>query len=147
VIGDIFSVEALIAVSGETQDTLAANLPRLIQLQIFEPQDNGYHFRHGLAQQAVYEELTRLQRQKLHLKTAEYYSHMTESEQVVLIRVNHLLKAGMPTLAMSVVIKAANQAEERGEISLAQELYARGLDIFPDDHDAQQALERLSTAP
>jgi predicted ATPase len=129
------------------QDEIATEnlVKQLVEQQIFEVVDGDrYAFQHGVTQHAVYETLTRFQRQKLHLKIADYFNKQEGIEANILQKVHHTLKAGMLALAVELLTKAAQRAEdEQGDIEQAAELYSKALEIFPDDSNLQEQLARL----
>jgi adenylate cyclase len=119
----------------------AVDNPNVTQ-QLFENSDgNIYRFQHGVTQQAVYEELTRLQRQNFHLKVADMYGE-TDNADTVRKVVHHLQKAGAITRAADYMNKAARRAEEKGDIDQAIENYTISLEIF-QDAAVQEQLNRL----
>lgn len=145
VLGETFSEKALRFVSEiESDAVFAAVLEELLKLQMFEEHiENRYRFRHGVTQQALYEEMTRLQRQKIHLRVADYYTQQEDSEHHLMSAAHHLVKAGALDRARAVVTQAAQRAEGREDLGQAVELYTRGLEIFPDDEFIQEQLARL----
>jgi predicted ATPase len=143
VLEDDFTLDELVFVS-EMSDPEAAHalVEQLLKLQLFEDNlDASYRFQHGVTQQAVYEELTRLQRQKFHLRAADLYG---ESENPNHIRkmVHHLQKAGNPTRAVALITEAAKRAEANGNLDQAIECYTIALEILPDER-TQEQLNRL----
>lgn len=137
---------AYIADLGLPED-VEALIEELLVYQIIEyiPVDQ-YEFKHGVTQQAVYEELTRLQRQKLHLRTAEYFRQYEDALAYSANIVYHLLKAGAAQKAVGFLGEIAEQAATAGEISQAIELYSRAIEIFPDDSTLHARLEQLQQA-
>jgi class 3 adenylate cyclase len=143
VLEDDFTLDELVFVSEMTDlEAVHALVEQLLKLQLFEDnQDGTYRFQHGVTQQAVYEELTRLQRQKFHLRVAGLYG---ESENPDHIRkmVHHLQRAGNPTRAVALITEAAKRAEANGNLDQAVECYTIALEILPDDR-IQEQLNRL----
>lgn len=146
VLGDRFSIEELHYISEEEDiNTLEKIVSSLLEAEFLEDAEPGYiRFRRGVVQRAVYEELPRRQRQIAHTKMAEFYSRLTEDiEQNVAVKVYHLMRCGMPLLAMSVATKAAQQAEDKLDRERALEFYNLALDIVPSDPDVQAKIAAL----
>jgi len=114
-------------------------------LQILEiHEENGdYRFKHGVMQQALYEELTRHQRQDIHQKIADYFAEQDDSGQQILNHIFHLIRAGNPTQAVTLVMDSAQSAESEGDVDQALELYTRALELLPDEERIKEELERL----
>jgi class 3 adenylate cyclase/tetratricopeptide (TPR) repeat protein len=137
---------AYIAELGMAED-IEGLIEELMVYQIIEyVPPEAYGFKHGVTQQAVYEELTRLQRQKLHLRTAEYFRQYEDTLAYSVSIVYHLLKAGAAQKAVGFLGDIAQEAENAGNSSVAIELYSRALEIFPDDSTLLEKLERLQQA-
>ncbi len=146
VLDDVFHPDVLRFVADIQEATqFDKAFDELVTLQIFEDLTNGtYRFKHGVAQQAVYEELSRLQRQKLHLRTAQYLSTLQEVEENILDRIHHLLRGGDQSKAMAELSRTAQQAEANQDIEQALELYMRALELFPYNTTAvSKEIERL----
>ena len=119
-------------------------LDELSELQILEEEDDGdYSFKHGVMQQALYEELTRQQRQDIHQKIADYFLQQEDTDYNLLNHIYHLIKAGKANQAVKIVTESARQAEENNDVEQALELYSRALEILPDDERIQEEFERL----
>jgi class 3 adenylate cyclase len=149
VLGESFSAESLAFTSEiEDKDEVPTVIEELVTLNIFEKRSGDeYRFRHGITQQAVYEELSRLQRQKLHRKVAEFYRSEMHLEQNLLILVDHLLRGGDPLGAVRELDIAAERAQAKGDRDQALELYAKALEIFPEDRDLLTKLEAVHNLP
>jgi predicted ATPase len=118
-------------------------LHELVQAEIVELRGSIYHFRHGIAQQALYESLPFMQRVKLHRAAAEYLGRQSDWELHPLIIAHHWVAAKNPMRAVEIVTTAAESAERRGDIEHAIELYTHALDMFPHEKDLQTQRERL----
>jgi predicted ATPase len=145
VIEDNFSPDSLRVVADIQEETqFQSAFDTLVELQIFEDLENGmYRFKHGVAQQAVYEELSRLQRQKLHLRVAEYLETLQDVEETILNRIYHLIQGGNQTKAMADLNEAAQRAEDAKDIDQALELCTRALELFPYNAELPKEIERL----
>lgn len=144
VFGDRFSQVELMVVSELSESVVARTFQQLLDIQIFEDsQDGFYRFKHGVTQQAVYEELTRIQRQNLHLKVADYFEQNLEAEQNIISLVHHLIRGGKLLEAVETFRTAAENAEANSNIEQALEFYTLALEIYPDDKDLQANIERL----
>jgi len=143
VLDDMLTLEALAEVSEIRDQTLVKRIiDNLIDLQIFEEQGNAiYRFRHGLTQQAIYEELTRTQRQRFHTQAADYHRQV-EFPNIFDI-IHHLLKSGATTRALTEIEQAAQQAEEANNLDQALELYLKAFEIFPNNQAVESEVERL----
>ncbi|HLA42816.1 MAG TPA: adenylate/guanylate cyclase domain-containing protein, partial [Aggregatilineales bacterium] len=125
---DRFSVGALSHISEINNiDYTLQILTDLSDLQIlaYEEKDTYFKFRHGVTQQAIYEQLTRAQRQKLHENAAEYFAKQDDSITQILNIADHLMKAGQISRAVTAITKAAKQAEQNADIERVLELYSR----------------------
>jgi class 3 adenylate cyclase/predicted ATPase len=128
----------------QNEHVVANTLADLTDLQILEDQENGdYRFKHGVMQQALYEELTRQQRQDIHQKIADYFAQQEDSDQQILNHIFHLIKAGHQAQAVTLVLASAQQAEAHNDIDQALELYTRALELLPDESHIKEELERL----
>jgi class 3 adenylate cyclase/RecA/RadA recombinase len=144
VLGADFSQEALAAVGEHAEpNKLAAILHDLLQAQILVAHDQVYNFRHGMTQQAVYDTLSRMQRQKIHRQAAEYLSKQPDSQRHTLEIASHYVRGGLPPRAMEIVTTAAERAEADGKIEQAIELYTNALELFPQEQNVQSQLDRL----
>jgi len=144
VLGDTFENDTLATICRIDLASFTPLFKQLLDLQIFMESDGQmYRFRHGVTQQAVYEELSRLQRQKLHMRIADYYLEGEQNEQEIFHAVYHVMKAGTPSRAVSILTSAAEGAEEANKNARALALYEKALEIFPDDDTLIGHVERL----
>lgn len=144
VLGDTFTRSSLAAISEMPPAEIEVHFGYLAQLQLLEAiNEEMIRFRHGVTQQAIYEELSRLQRQRLHLKIAEHMQQLDDHEETVLTTVYHLSKAGAPSRAVAVLTSSAQKSESSGDKAKALELYRKALEIFPDDDNLQEQIARL----
>jgi predicted ATPase len=145
VFGESFTQPEISFASHIQYEHIVANtLADLTDLQILEDQENGdYRFKHGVMQQALYEELTRQQRQDIHQKIADYFAQQEDSDQQILNHIFHLIKAGHQTQAVTLVLASAQQAEAHNDIDQALELYTRALELLPNENRIKEELERL----
>jgi predicted ATPase len=102
-----------------------------------------YRFRHGLTQATIYESLNRMQRQKLHRAAADFLMNQEEDDRNLLKIAYHLVKGGMPTRGIELVLDAADRAERNDQIDRAIELCAHAQGIFPLDESVRAQLKRL----
>lgn len=143
-----FSVEALGSVA-EIQDVgrlrqvlTELNLSQMIQ----ESREGHYVFRHGLTQSVIYESLSRAQRLKFHRVAVAYWREHRELSFQPLALSYHLTKIGLLPEAVEVITAAAEDAERAGNVERAIELYARALEILPEERSISAQLERLTGA-
>jgi class 3 adenylate cyclase len=117
-------------------------LEQLVYFQLLEESPEGpYRFKHGVTQQALYEEMTRYQRHKLHERIAQHYQ---QGDKTNLFRAAfHLQRAGKLRQAADLMVTAAQEAEQAQQLDYAADLYNRALEIFPDDNLVQEKLLQL----
>jgi hypothetical protein len=92
---------------------------------------------------AMYESLNRIQRQKLHRAAADYWSKHPQADHYLGVTAYHLLKSGSPLHAQEILMTAAEQAEQNGDISRAIGLYTEALGLFPTDDKLRAEQQRL----
>lgn len=146
VLEEDFTLDALVAVSDfQDEDRLRAALDELMRVQIIKQDERGlYNFRHGMTQGVIYETISRAVRVKMHRAAAAYLSaHPITGAQQVITLAHHTVKCGLLPRAMELVTQAAADAEAKGDLDGAIELYSHALSIFPDEHSLYTELERL----
>jgi class 3 adenylate cyclase len=135
----------LIASSGER---LERPLDELLQQSdirlILETTENGaFLFRNQAMQEAVYGNLPRIQRLKLHRAAAALWRKQVQSDEQILALAHHLAMSGLLPEAVEVVMNAADRALELDDADSAIELYTHALTLFPDEKSIRLQLERL----
>lgn len=101
------------------------------------------HFRYGLNQRAIYETLTRMQRQRLHDAAAQYLQGLDNADEHVFLIVEHLAKSGKVMSAIELIERAAEVAEQQEDYESAIEFYERALALFPNDRSLQVKMGQL----
>ena len=146
VFGGDFALEPLSAVAEiEDLDGLKAILADLSAAQMIEQSsENLYGFRHGLTQSVIYESLSRAQRLKLHRLAVSFWRDHREISYQPMALAYHLMKSGLLPEAVEIVTTAAEEAERSGNRARAVELFARALEIFPDERSIASQLHRLT---
>lgn len=120
-----------------------------ILLPLFDAQvllalnDGQLEIHYGLVQQVVYESLTRLQRQTLHTRAAEYLQAQADAQENFFVIAAHLIKSGKLMRALEMIETAAGEAEKQGDFESAIEYYEHALALFPNDRSLQQSLARV----
>lgn len=148
VLGDTFNLDELAYLTDATPAESSGHINNLTALQLFEQleaerETNTLRFKHGVTQHAVYEELTLSQRQRMHLRAADFYKNAPKTEQNTLRVVNHLMRAENRVMALQELLKAAQEAEAEQNIELALELHTQRLEISPDDEAIKDEIARL----
>jgi class 3 adenylate cyclase len=133
VIGRGFSYGLLRALAGIEDAPLQAALERLAEADILLvqglPPESDYRFKHGLIQDAAYENLLKSRRQGLHHRVAEILrdkfadSAAVEPELVA----HHFTQAGLTEVAIEWWAKAAQRSLERSALVEAAEQLRRAL--------------------
>jgi predicted ATPase len=108
--------------------------------------ENGdFLFRNQAMQEAVYGNLPRIQRLKLHRAAAAFWRKQGQSDEQVLALAHHLTMSGLLPEAVEVVMNAAERALDIDDIDGAVELYRHALTLFPDEKSIRSRLEHLKS--
>ncbi|NJL93936.1 MAG: AAA family ATPase [Anaerolineae bacterium] len=143
VLGDPFSMQDLRLVGEFSPMVLPQRMAMLEAHHFIEAEMERvgmYRFTNGITHQAIYEELSRLHRQKLHLRVATYLAKQTDLASAIVARSDHLIKAGAPTQALAVLTEAAEAAQAANDYETAADLFGRALEILPTDSTLQTNL-------
>lgn len=119
------------------------HLNTLEQKRLLLSEGTEWRMRYVVGQVAIYESLTRLQRQNLHLAATDYWQRSSEAGRYWFEIVNHMIKAGQLTKALLLVEKIAAEAESIGDIEAALAFYEQALSLFPNDRSLQSQISRL----
>ena len=105
VLGQSFTVEALAALTGETEETLELRLRGLIRREIvaldadpLSPERGQFMFVQGLMREVAYETLAKKERRTRHLAAARYFETL-DSEELAGILASHYVDAYLATPA------------------------------------------------
>jgi class 3 adenylate cyclase/tetratricopeptide (TPR) repeat protein len=100
VIGKVFSVPALAAVSGRDEASLEANLSSLVRKEVLgiqadprSPERGQYVFLQDLVRRVAYETLSKRDRKARHLAAAEHLERQWGEEEVAEVLASHYLEA------------------------------------------------------
>ncbi len=139
------TAEMLVKVSGHKQpDRAQKAIQGLLTSKILAAgQGEEIYLNYGLVQQAVYESLTRMQRQRMHGSAATYLQNLPDAETYFNIIAQHLVKGGKPTRALEMIEGAAETAEQAGDIERAMAYYEEAVALFPNDRTLQTAMARI----
>jgi class 3 adenylate cyclase/tetratricopeptide (TPR) repeat protein len=119
VIGRVFSLDLLAAVSSRDDATLAQELRSLVQAELIYRKGAGkqarYLFKHALVQDAAYDSLLKRERQQIHLCIAETlearFAEVAEAQPELLA--HHFEQAGQAERAVHYWLKAGGLASSR----------------------------------
>ena len=100
VLGASFPAEALVAISGQTEDEVRAGLTELVRREVLvvsadrlSPQRGSYRFTHNMLRQVAYDTLSRRDRKGFHLAVAEHLrrTFSDDGEEVANVIASHYL--------------------------------------------------------
>lgn len=138
-------VEMLLHMAG--YDSLEAGQAAIDALKrgniLLQERKGNLQFRYGLNQRAVYETLTRMQRQRLHDAAAQYLQGLEDAERHILLIAEHLSKSGKVMSAIELIERSAEVAEQQEDYETAIEFYEHALALFPNDRTLQVKLAKL----
>ncbi|MDZ4765227.1 MAG: adenylate/guanylate cyclase domain-containing protein [Chloroflexota bacterium] len=106
--------------------------------------DGLYLFHNRTMQEAIYENLSRTLRLKLHRAAAGYWRTQPIREEQVVALAYHLGKCGLLPEALEVVTRAADDALAVDDLDGAIDLFTHALTLFPDEKSIRLRLERLN---
>jgi tetratricopeptide (TPR) repeat protein len=147
VLGQAFEFEDLRAMTGLPEDELEAALEEALAAGlVHESGDEGYVFNHALTQQALYAELPRRRRRRLHLAAAEALERSAGPARRAAELAWHFREGGAADRALPYALVAGDQAVSAYAPADAERLYRAALELARslDDKDAEaRALEKL----
>jgi len=146
VLGRSFDYRTLAAVAGPNEDRVQEGLRIFVQQQLMEEESDThrYRFRHALTREAIYGDLITPKRLSLHARAAEALRAMPGTAAVDLAY--HLLEAELRDEAVPVVMKAAQEAQQRRGFREAVQLYERLVPIVTSEPDRSRLLCLLGEA-
>lgn len=135
----------LVAVAGmgNVSDASAALKPLIERYVLVEGDGGKVQVHYGLAQQAIYESLTRIQRQNLHAACADYLQKQPDAAENFFVIAQHLVKSGKLTRALEMIEAAAQASESENDYQSAIEFYEHALVLFPNDRSLQRSMARV----
>jgi DNA-binding CsgD family transcriptional regulator/tetratricopeptide (TPR) repeat protein len=139
VIGRIFDLDLLTAITGDAPETIDAGLRELTERFFVQPhQDRStYDFRHALIRDALYADLTPHRRRELHARAAEAAVAARFADAFVS---DQYERANLPAIAYRYALTAAAEATGMSAQREAVELYRRAERTMPaDTPDATRA--------
>ena len=143
VIGRDFDLGTAVSASGEHEDAVLDTLDRTLVLRLVEETaSDRYRFSHALVRAVLIDEVSTSRRVRVHRRVAEYLEQAHPSETGAIA--HHWLEAqvsGDPTHTIAAVLRAAEQATERGGFDDAATLLARA-DARVGDFKIDAALGR-----
>ena len=153
VLGTSFPPEAVVAVSGRDEPTVAAGLAELVRRDVLEiiadrlsPERGSYRFSQELLRQVAYQTLSRRDRKTRHLAVAAHLRSVfaNDGEEIADAVARHYLDAldaashdpdaeTIRAEALSSLVRAAQRAARSGAPARAAQLYAQAAGIAPPD--------------
>lgn len=128
-LGHSFSYPRLLAASGRREASVRTAVRAFVDLQLMDETDNGgYRFRHALTRDAIYQDLIKPERKRLHQRIAAALRNLRQTTPADLAY--HLMAAGAWEEAIPVCLKAAEDAERQLGYREAATLYRRVLPYF-----------------
>ncbi|GAC1658746.1 MAG: hypothetical protein NVS9B1_19350 [Candidatus Dormibacteraceae bacterium] len=149
VLGLEFDHRALVAMSGGDDGVVRGALQAALRLQLLEeievpPDAVRYRFRHALTWEAIYQDVLKLTRWKLHGDAADILATLPESTAID--RCRHLLAANRGAEAAPLCLLAARDAERTHSFAEAAELSERALPHLDAEGDQGDLSCRLGAA-
>jgi predicted ATPase len=158
VLGGTFLAEALLAISGKDEPTVAAALAELVRREVFtvsadplSPEKGSYQFAQNMLRQVAYDTLSRRDRKARHLKVAAHLraAFPGDGEEVTDVIARHYLDAlqAVPddldhgqirAQAIAALTRAAERAGRTGAPALAATSYATAAQLTRADTDGGQ---------
>lgn len=114
---------------GSSVDAVAAALRRARQADLVAVDSDGYHFRHALLREAVYDDIPPGRRRELHGLVGTALSARPEIEPAALAA--HWHQAGVPDRSARASLAAAERAERLHAPAAAHEHLERALALWP----------------
>ncbi|MGH8988741.1 MAG: ATP-binding protein, partial [Acidimicrobiales bacterium] len=165
VLGTSFPKEALIAVSGKSDETVAAALSELVKRDVLHvladplsPERGSYRFGQEMLRQVAYETLSKRDRKSRHLAVAVHLrsTFVNDGEEIADAIARHYLDAlaarpqdigadEITAQALHFLIRAAERAERSGALGRATESYAEAAIVAPTDQ-ASALFEKAAQA-
>jgi class 3 adenylate cyclase/tetratricopeptide (TPR) repeat protein len=153
VLGTSFPKEALVAVSGKSDDAVTAALSELVKRDILHvladplsPERGSFRFGQEMLRQVAYETLSKRDRKSRHLAVATHLrtAFANDGEEIADAIARHYLDAlaagpqdsdseGIVAEALRFLVRAAERAERSAALARAADSYAEAARIAPPD--------------
>ncbi len=145
VLGGQFSAAALSTVAAiPAAPRLTAMLDALLdEHMLTRHDDDTFSFRRELASSAIYASLSRVIRLRLHRLAVNYWETQRHQPEAAQQLAGHLAKCGLLPQAIEVLMNAADEVEQRGDLEAAVTICQYALELFPDDKGIAARLEVL----
>ena len=159
VLGQTFTLDGLVAVSGEDADSLSAQLDSLVRREILTVETDpraptrGQHaFVQSLVREVTYSTLPKRERRAKHLAVAHYFETL-DDEEVAGVIASHFVSAyraapegpegeSVAAQARGSLLAAADRAEALGSLGQATDALTTALEVTSDPADRARLLER-----
>jgi serine/threonine protein kinase/predicted ATPase len=136
VLGREFGFELLAAAAAVDEPTLQAELAKLVQADILYPKGRPprctYIFKHALLEDALYNSMVKVKRQRFHRQTAEaleaHFPQTVETQPELLA--HHFTEAGLSDKAIGYWLKAGRRSRARSADSEAIGHLTKGLALL-----------------
>jgi len=149
VLGQAFDFEDLQAIAGLSEDELEAALEEALAAGLVYESGDRYVFNHALTQQALYAELSKRRRSRLHLAAGEALERLAESvrRRRAAELAWHFREGGAPRRTLRYTLLAGDHAASVYAPADAERHYRTALELARalDDRDGEaRVLEKLS---
>jgi len=163
VLGQSFTLSALAAVAGVSEDELEPRMTSLVRRELLQremdarsPETGHYGFVQALIREVAYNTLAKKDRKRLHLAAARYYESL-ENEEIAGALASHYLAAyasagegaeadALATQARIALKAAAVRATALGGYSQAANFLEQAVAVTSDESEQADLLEQAGTA-
>lgn len=159
ILGQSFTLEALVALSGKPAEDLQPRLRELTRRELLRlendplsPEQGQYLFVQGVIREVAYGRISKSDQVARHVKVAEYFEDTLPVEAAAIIA-DHYVRAydvdrdeSLAERARTALLKAADRAAELGSYSQALALVERGLEVPGAPSGRLELLELGATA-
>ena len=163
VLGQSFTISALAAVSGVSEDELAGRLGSLVRRELLKremdarsPERGQYAFVQALIREVAYNTLAKKDRKRLHLAAARYFESL-DNEEIAGALASHYLAAysnagegaeadALATQARIALRAAAARAIALGSFMHATNFFEQALTVTTDPTERSDLLEQTAEA-
>ncbi len=163
VLGQSFTVRALAAATGHSQEHLGPTLDALVRKEVFNldedprsPERGQYHFIQGLFREVAYERLAKRDRLARHLAAARFFEELDDPELAGIVTTHYLeahrLSAEgaerdeIAAKARTTLLDAAARSRDLHAYASAQRFLEQALAFAAAPDDEREILTRLAAA-